>query len=52
MGMGSQAWDAWQQSVFGKEPEPDMAAKVRAANPEPTRAELKAEQLKRANGRK
>jgi len=50
MGMESQAWDVRQQSVFGKEPEPDIGAKIRQQNPEPTRAEVKAAQPKRAKG--
>jgi hypothetical protein len=38
--------EAWQESVFGQKPESvDIGAKVRAAAPEPTRAETKIGQL-------
>jgi hypothetical protein len=40
----------WQEGAFGKAPEADIGHKVRAANPEPTRAEVKAAQLKRVKG--
>jgi hypothetical protein len=46
-GMSPMEKDLWQESVFGQKPEGDIGAKVRAANPEPTRAEVKAAQLKK-----
>ena len=39
--MTPQEKEIWQQRVFGEEPTGDIGAKVRQANPEPTRAETK-----------
>ena len=36
--------ELWQQSVFGEKPTGDIGSKVRSANPEPTRAEVRAAQ--------
>lgn len=41
-GMTPQEKEIWQQTVFGEKPQGDIGAKVRQANPEPTRAEVKA----------
>lgn len=38
----------WQQSVFGEKSPEDVGNKVRAANPEPTRKEVKAAAIKKA----
>lgn len=40
--------DLWQESVFGQKPSGDIGAKVRNENPEPTRKEVKAAQIKKA----
>jgi hypothetical protein len=40
--------ELWQQNVFGEKPVGDIGAQVRAKNPEPTRAEVKAAQIKKA----
>jgi hypothetical protein len=41
--------ELWQQRVFGQEPVGDIGSKVRSANPEPTRAEVKAAQFSPRN---
>lgn len=46
-GMDPVAMAQWQKSAFGEKGIGDPGAKVRAANPEPTRSEVKAGQIKR-----
>lgn len=43
---------AWQESMFGEKPPVDVGTKVREANPEPTRAEVKAGGAGRQSGAK